>query len=187
MLVHCRTHTKEKPHICTFNNCTKAFSRAENLKIHIRSHTLEKPYKCNFPGCTKSYSNSSDRFKHSRTHQNNKPYMCKVSGCLKRYTDPSSLRKHVKTFNHDNLNNLSLNQKQFKKNDESMDFQLSAHDDTIAPHHSPDKLYYNAISDLESKDGICWVRCDGDIADKMEAIRLEQPLDLSIRHNRWFS
>lgn len=45
MLVHCRTHTKEKPHRCTFSDCNKSFSRAENLKIHIRSHTLEKPYK----------------------------------------------------------------------------------------------------------------------------------------------
>lgn len=36
MLVHCRTHTKEKPHFCTYQGCTKAFSRAENLKIHFR-------------------------------------------------------------------------------------------------------------------------------------------------------
>ncbi|XP_011182324.2 zinc finger protein GLIS2 homolog [Zeugodacus cucurbitae] len=98
MLVHARTHTKEKPHQCHL--CTKSFSRAENLKIHIRSHSGEKPYLCTYEGCNKAYSNSSDRFKHTRTHAMDKPYMCKVPGCQKRYTDPSSLRKHVKTFKH---------------------------------------------------------------------------------------
>ena len=60
----------------------------------------EKPYICPFPGCTKAYSNSSDRFKHVRTHQEDKPYICKMPGCNKRYTDPSSLRKHVRTHGH---------------------------------------------------------------------------------------
>lgn len=98
MLVHVRTHTKEKPHRC--NQCDKSFSRAENLKIHTRSHSGEKPYICPVEGCTKAYSNSSDRFKHTRTHSTEKPYLCKVIGCNKRYTDPSSLRKHVKTYKH---------------------------------------------------------------------------------------
>lgn len=98
MLVHVRTHTKEKPHHCT--ECTKSFSRAENLKIHQRSHSGEKPYVCQVEGCNKAYSNSSDRFKHTRTHSTEKPYQCKFPSCSKRYTDPSSLRKHVKTFKH---------------------------------------------------------------------------------------
>lgn len=60
----------------------------------------EKPYICPFEGCKKAYSNSSDRFKHVRTHQEEKPYICKMPGCNKRYTDPSSLRKHVRTHGH---------------------------------------------------------------------------------------
>ena len=71
LVVHMRRHTGEKPHKCTFENCTKAYSRLENLKTHLRSHTGEKPYSCEFPGCSKAFSNASDRAKHqNRTHSN---------------------------------------------------------------------------------------------------------------------
>jgi len=99
LLIHMRVHSGEKPNKCTFEGCTKAFSRLENLKIHLRSHTGERPYTCTHAGCPKAFSNSSDRAKHQRTHLDTKPYACNVVGCNKRYTDPSSLRKHVKNHN----------------------------------------------------------------------------------------
>lgn len=152
MLIHCRTHTKEKPHKCKFSGCTKSFSRAENLKIHVRSHTFEKPYQCNFPGCTKAYSNSSDRFKHSRTHQNGKPYVCKVIGCMKRYTDPSSLRKHLKTFNHDSLKQIDVIDSKKLENVEII---------------RPSNEYF-------------WIKQSESLINSMEIIKIDQPLDLRI-------
>lgn len=129
MLVHVRTHTNEKPHHCF--QCSKSFSRAENLKIHARSHTGERPYTCPVPGCKKAYSNSSDRFKHTRTHQVDKPYCCKVPGCLKKYTDPSSLRKHVKTYRHWVNNNDKMKLEKFDE-------------------HNDDKTKYMVTSDTRS-------------------------------------
>ncbi|XP_039531611.1 zinc finger protein GLIS1 [Pimephales promelas] len=103
LLIHMRVHSGEKPNKCTFEGCSKAFSRLENLKIHLRSHTGEKPYICQHPSCFKAFSNSSDRAKHQRTHLDTKPYACQLPGCTKRYTDPSSLRKHVKVHSTKSL------------------------------------------------------------------------------------
>lgn len=99
LVVHVRRHTGEKPNICVFPGCGKAYSRLENLKTHMRTHTGERPYKCEFASCTKAFSNASDRAKHqNRTHSDTKPYQCTIADCTKSYTDPSSLRKHIKTI-----------------------------------------------------------------------------------------
>uniref|UniRef100_A0AC34RI80 C2H2-type domain-containing protein n=1 Tax=Panagrolaimus sp. JU765 TaxID=591449 RepID=A0AC34RI80_9BILA len=102
LLLHVRRHTGERPHVCSYPNCKKAYSRLENLKTHVRTHTGERPYHCEHEGCGKAFSNASDRAKHqSRTHSDVKPYVCIAVNCDKSYTDPSSLRKHIKTQHGD--------------------------------------------------------------------------------------
>lgn len=67
-----------------------------------------------------------------------------------------------------------------------MDCELSSNHDTIRNVHPPDHhVYFNSINyaeHLDSKDQLCWMTQRNEITDKIEAIRLDQPLDLSLRH-----
>lgn len=187
MLVHVRTHTKEKPHLCNVEGCNKSFSRAENLKIHTRSHSGEKPYKCPIEGCIKAYSNSSDRFKHTRTHSTDKPYFCKIQGCQKRYTDPSSLRKHIKTFKHENLPIEQIevieepisSQNDFYPKIEITKKCTCSHD-CLEHVKKTEILKYEAMFNLQKSEKTLWLN-DGVKVEQMEWIDL--PLDLSIHRS----
>lgn len=189
MLVHVRTHTKEKPHLCNVEGCNKSFSRAENLKIHTRSHSGEKPYKCPIEGCIKAYSNSSDRFKHTRTHSTDKPYFCKIQGCQKRYTDPSSLRKHIKTFKHENLSIEQIEvieepQQINNKNDFYPKIEITkkctCSHDCLEHIQKTEILKYEAMFNLQKSEKTLWLN-DGVKVEQMEWIDL--PLDLSIHRS----
>ncbi|ORY71732.1 uncharacterized protein BCR38DRAFT_331082 [Pseudomassariella vexata] len=85
----------EKPHICMWLNCDKAFKQKTHLDIHLRMHTGEKPYKCLWPDCNYRFSQRGNVKTHLRRHTGERPFPCHK--CPKRFAQRGNLRAHLDT------------------------------------------------------------------------------------------
>ncbi len=54
MIGHMRSHNEEKPFVCHWPGCTKAFARQHDCKRHEALHSNYRPFTCE--GCSKQFA-----------------------------------------------------------------------------------------------------------------------------------
>mmetsp|Transcript_4907 Transcript_4907/g.4160 ORF Transcript_4907/g.4160 Transcript_4907/m.4160 type:complete len:120 (+) Transcript_4907:453-812(+) len=78
---------------CTYQNCTKGFSKTWNLFDHLRTHTGEKPFQCKI--CFRGFAQNGNLTKHEKVHSTNDRRAFKCDLCPnKGYTEKYNLKMH---------------------------------------------------------------------------------------------
>lgn len=91
MHLHIRTHTGERPYICSY--CSRRFAQKHNLAIHVRTHTGERPFQCEI--CSKQFAALGNFQAHKKIHAGVRDQICPV--CNKGFITSGDVARHMIT------------------------------------------------------------------------------------------
>ncbi|MCY4473556.1 MAG: C2H2-type zinc finger protein [Kistimonas sp.] len=89
-----RIHTGEKPFVCSYAGCNKAFTQKHHLVSHRYVHTGEKPFVCPSATCTRQFPGPGAWGSDLHTHASKPPSTCSCADCTWRPADAVSLKTH---------------------------------------------------------------------------------------------
>ncbi|XP_027342164.1 transcription factor IIIA isoform X2 [Abrus precatorius] len=103
LLQHMRSHSLERPYVCTVNDCQASYRRKDHLTRHLLLHQ-GKTFKCPIDNCNLEFTVQGNMKRHvneihddssiNASVKSEQQYLCPEIGCGKVFRFASKLQKH---------------------------------------------------------------------------------------------